>query len=181
MMSKILKILVPAVGILVAVTAGMRTVQHTYRLKQWHAGGEIHSSIDIRPDSSLVFMDVNESDFAGSPIPEAGDSLISINGEHATFRALLNETSLKPAGNEFNIHYMNNAGDTLQTTVVTIPAPETVFWIVLTLFFLRVLIWIAFLVTGFWAFVKQPDSGAVRALALFCFCLLYTSPSPRDS
>ncbi len=171
MMSKILKILVPAVGILVAVTAGMRTVQHTYRLKQWHAGGEMHSSIDIRPDSSLVFMDVNESDFAGSPIPEAGDSLISINGEHATFRALLNETSLKPAGNEFNIHYMNNAGDTLQTTVVTIPAPETVFWIVLTLFFLRVLIWIAFLVTGFWAFVKQPDSGAVRALALFCFSM----------
>jgi sigma-B regulation protein RsbU (phosphoserine phosphatase) len=170
-MSKIIKILVPFIGITVLVAAGMRTVQHTYRLNQWHKGGEMHSSVRFEGDSVLVFSEVDEKDFTAPPIPEVGDSLLTVNGERATFRLLLSETNLKPVGNELDLLYMNSAGDTLRTKVVTSPVPTTIFWIVFTLFLLRAVIWIAFIITGFWAFIKQPDSGAVRALALFCFSM----------
>ncbi len=171
MISKIIKILVPVIGIAVLLAAGLRSTQHTYRLKQWHNGGELHSSFRFEGDSTLVFMEADERDFAGPPIPEVGDSLLMVNGTRATFDLLIRETNLKPVGNELDLLYMNSAGDTLRTTVVTVPVPETMFWIVFALFILRAVIWIAFVATGFWAFIKQPDSGAVRALALFCFSM----------
>jgi len=171
MISKILKILVPAVGIVVLITAGMRSTQNAYRLHEWENGGELHSSIDVTADSTLVFAKVDGRDFTNPPIPEKGDSILSINGSHAAFITLLREVNLKPAGNELDIFYKNSAGDTLRTTATTIPLPRTVFGFMVVIFVLRALIGIAFLFAGFWAFVKQPDSGAVKALALFCFSM----------
>ncbi|RKZ92142.1 MAG: hypothetical protein DRQ40_09060, partial [Gammaproteobacteria bacterium] len=171
MISKIIKILVTAVGIVVLLMVGLRSTQHFYRMQEWHNGGELYSSVSFAADSSVVFTKIDERDFSGPPLPEAGDSLLSINGSPATFRYLLKEVNLKPAGNELDILYMNKAGDSLQTTVVTVPVPSSVFGFVLALFVLRLLIGTAFLVVGFWAFIKQPDSGAVRSLALFCFSM----------
>jgi sigma-B regulation protein RsbU (phosphoserine phosphatase) len=171
MISKVLKILVPLVGIVVIVAAGLRSTQQIYRLKRWRSGGELHSSVRFEGDSSLVFLEVDERDFTGPPIPASGDSLITINGDPATFELLVREMNLEPPGKQFEIKYLTGAGDTLTTTAVSTRTPASVFWIVFTLSVLRMIIWIAFAVTGFWAFLKQPASGAVRALALFCFSM----------
>lgn len=171
MISKILKILVPAVGIVVLITAGIHTMQNAYRVNQWHNGGEMRSDIEVVGDSTLVFTKVDETDFTVLPIPEAGDSLLSINGTPAALGTLLREVTLRPAGTEINILFKDSNGDTLRATVVTTPVSRTLFGFVISIFVLRALIGIAFLVAGFWAFIKQPDSGTVKTLAMFCFSM----------
>ncbi len=171
MISKILKILIPAVGIAVLVTAGLRSTQNAFRLNQWKEGGEINSTLELGGDSTLVFSKIDESDFTESLVPAIGDTIILINDTPATFMTLLNEMNLKPPGTVMNILYKNSTGDTLRTELTTIKLPKTIFISVLIIFVLRGLIGIAFLGAGFWAFIKQPESSAVRALALFCFSM----------
>jgi len=171
MISKILKIFVSAAGIVVLIVAGLLTTQHIYRLWKAHDGGEMHSSTTYSTDSTRVFSTVHERDFPGQTLPEVGDTLLTINGVGASPETVLRETFLKPPGTELELVYMREAGDTLRTTAVTSPMPRSVFGVLAVLFFMRAFIGLAFLVTGFWAFLKQPDSGAVRALALFCFSM----------
>ena len=171
MISRILKILVLVAGIVVMITAGMRSTQHIYRLWEARRGGELNSSVQFRGQSTAIFSQVDEDDFPNQPFPAVGDTILTINGVEASLETLLREVNLKPVGSELDILYRNQAGDTLRTVAVTIPLPRSVFGVVLTLFLLRAFIAAAFLVAGFWAFMKQPGSGAVRALALFCFSM----------
>ncbi len=171
MISKILKIVVATAGVVVLVTVGLLTTQHIGRLWEAHDGGELFSSIAFSTDSTRVFRTVDEIDFRGHTLPEAGDTLLTINGTDASLETILRETYLKPPETELELVYMRQAGDTLRTTAVTSPMPRSTFGFSMVLFIMRAFIGIAFLVTGFWAFLKQPDSGAVRALALFCFAM----------
>ena len=47
MISKILKILVPVVGILVLITAGLRSTQNAYRLREWNNGVECKDDLTL--------------------------------------------------------------------------------------------------------------------------------------
>lgn len=171
-MSRVLKIFIIFAGIVVLLTCVLRFTQDGFRYKSWTEGGELGSTIIPGGDSLLVFTRIEESDFLHPPIPEAGDRLITINGKPAAIDTLLEEIVKHPPGRKIDLEYIDSgSGDTLVTTALSIQNPKGLSAFVLAMFILRVLIALGFLITGFWAFHNQSDSGAVRALSLFCFSM----------
>jgi sigma-B regulation protein RsbU (phosphoserine phosphatase) len=171
MISKIFKTFIPAAGLVMLVTTGLSTTQHAFRLNKWYSNGDLYSSVEMGEDSTLVFSRIDKRDFSAPPVPEVGDSLLTINGSPAQPRNYARAVNLEPAGIELKIEYVDSDGDTLETTAVTNPVPRLMFGFFFALFVLRALIGMAFLLAGFWALAKQPDSGAVKALAMFCFSM----------
>jgi serine phosphatase RsbU (regulator of sigma subunit) len=171
-MSKFLKAFVLIAGLLIAVTAGIKFVQDSFRLDRWKESSELESTLDTVRDSSLVFVKVDERDFVQPPYPQAGDTLLTLDGKKATVDTLFSEVLENPPGSEFKIEYKNTPGDdTLRTVIRTIPVPTGLSIFVFSMFVVRILIAVGFIVTGFWAFNKQSGSVAVRALSLFCFSM----------
>ncbi len=170
MFSRALKVFVVAIGVIVAIVTILRYTQGGFRLDQWRRNGELASSV-VTQDSLLIFQNVKKSDFISDEIPDPGDFIVTLNQRPGTLNTLLEEITKNPAGTEMEMTYRNASGDTISSRIRTIkPRPELVGFISI-LYVLRLLISAAFLFTGFWAFSKQPSSGAVRSLALFCFAM----------
>jgi serine phosphatase RsbU (regulator of sigma subunit) len=174
--SKAVKILIIFITVTVAVYYGLFYTQEVSKLVTYGRSGYVQSNV-IGADSNLVFAQVDTLDFATPPIPTVGDRVLYLNDSVATTAGLIAEfASPHPAGYETIIRYQSD-GDTLQTVVRSRPLPRRTFVVQAVLMVLRFLISLSFFAVGLWAFAKRPDSGAVRALTLFCYamgCFLMT-------
>ncbi len=119
-MSRFLKGFVILAGLLIVVTAGIKFVQDSFRLGRWKGDSELLSTLDRTGDSSKVFLKVDRRDFVRPPYPEAGDTIVALNGKSAKPETLFSELNGQPGGSEVAIEYENaSTSGTLDTTVVT--------------------------------------------------------------
>ncbi len=170
MISKAIKLLIVAITICMALYYGLFYTQEASKLIAYGRSGIIQSSI-TGPDSNIVMSQLDTADFAAPPYPAVGDRILTINDSTAT-NAILNAhfNSPHPAGYETVITYKSGK-DTLRTIVRYQPMTRRTFAFQAVLMFLRFLISVCYLAVGLWAFAKRPDSGAVRALTLFCYAM----------
>jgi sigma-B regulation protein RsbU (phosphoserine phosphatase) len=167
---KAVKILVIIITVAVVSYYGFFFTQDAIKFANWRKAGMVESNIG-GPDSNTVFATVDTADFVSRPFPSPGDQLLTINDTVVTGQILGNNLNAPhPPGYEVRITYRSK-DSTYQTTIKSRPHRPMQVVIQTVLMSLRFLISIGFLIVGIWAFAKRPNSGAVRALTLFCYSL----------
>ncbi|MBN1162993.1 MAG: SpoIIE family protein phosphatase [Candidatus Krumholzibacteriota bacterium] len=170
MTNKILSRLVIILGFLLLAISLLFYTQETLRTLNWKSTGNMESDISLGPDYEMVFSRIDTLDFASSPYPARGDTLIQLADSLATLTFLLEELHTHHPGYEIPLAY-RHGDDTLRTVVVAREVTSFDFISMAVLHLLRVLTGLLFIGVGLWANVRRPESGAVRALAMFCFSM----------
>ncbi|MBZ0265743.1 SpoIIE family protein phosphatase [bacterium] len=171
MKEKVARFLIVGTGIILFAVLMLFTVNDSTKIAAWRTSGTVHSGIVVVDDSTLTFTRIEASDFILPPVPSSGDTILTIDDSTATYSRwqYFFETD-SPPGKRVAINYLHNA--TLHSTVIeSSPVKKGDFVSLLILHILRFLITLSFLVVGLWAYLKRPDSSAIRILALFCFSM----------
>jgi serine phosphatase RsbU (regulator of sigma subunit) len=169
-LSKAIKILVIIITAGVIIYYGLFYTTEALKFVSWRESGTI-ASLAAGPDSNLVFVRVDTADYVSRPFPAVGDRLLTINDSTATGDIIERYfNSPHPPGYEVGITFQSK-NDTLRTVTRHQMLKQRQIVMQVILMALRFLISVCFLGTGIWAFVKRPDSGAVRSLALFCYAM----------
>jgi serine phosphatase RsbU (regulator of sigma subunit) len=137
----------------------------------WSGSGFVLSSVRQMEEDQISFWGVDSADFVAPPFPQAGDTLRMIADSAATHErwiAVL-ESPHKP-GKEVGITYVHQ-GIEYASVMKTRPVQAAHFYAVFIQYFIRLLIFFAFIGLGLWAFYKRPESKGVRALTLYCFAM----------
>jgi serine phosphatase RsbU (regulator of sigma subunit) len=169
--NKIITGFVALAGILASLIISVYYVREASSIPLWIKSGNSRNEIYLRPDSLYEFTKISAEDFVAPPIPQAGDIIVRINDSIATreiFRKYI--SSPKEVGSLTKIDFLHDA-DTLQTTMKWSERSATDIALIATIELLKCLISFSYIMVGLWAFFKRRDSGAVRALALFCFAM----------
>jgi len=171
--------LVTLVFVVVLVYSGLYLAREYSKVSTFVGMGDIWSFVDLSDRPPARFTEVSREDFTGPPYAQVGDSLLEVNGLPATAENYFSIFNTKtPAGTVIPIRFKR--GDQILTgTVVTrsIPAPLKIQ--VISLFVLRTIITLAFILVGFWAFLRNSRSSAVLTLAFFCFAIAVTMLQSR--
>jgi phosphoserine phosphatase RsbU/P len=141
--------------------------------KVWNEqkSGTIHSATSRLNDSLEVFTRVDLRDFPEPPVPQKGDTLIALFDSAVTpdiVRRYLN--SPVPPGTEIPFTFLQDGHELHGVLRMTPNDPHEILlvWILQALRFLTTLLFVS---VALWAFFKQPDSAAVRTLALYSFAM----------
>lgn len=170
MLSKIIQIFIIILTIIFIAYYGLYYAQEFDKYSNFRKSGIVHSAI-IGPDSNLVFSQVDTADFVSRPFPKINDRLLTVNDTTATSRILTKYfDSPNSPGTEISITYLSNQ-DTLKAIVRTRPLSHSQNLAQVVLMLTRFFISIIYIGVGIWAFAKRPNSGAVRALTLFCYAM----------
>ena len=140
------------------------------KVSGWQKSGTPRS-LAWSADSVTVFTRVEAMDFPQPPVPDRGDTLVTIGDLEASqsgVDTLFNRP--RSVGEEVPISFRHQGVE--QHTVIrcSLPAQQDVAAI-MVLQVLRFLITFLFVIVALWAFFKRPDSAAVRTLALFSFAM----------
>ncbi len=171
MSAKIVKIAIIVIGSLLAAIFAIFFIREVTMISSLRASGVIQSRYYARRQTTIEFLEVDSSDFASPPYPRTGDTVLTIADTAAipTTWEKYFDCPNKP-GTEISITFLHE-GDTLSTRVRTRPTSFSDLAGVGIIMLLRFLLSVSYLILGFWAFSKRSDSGAVRALTLFCFAM----------
>jgi serine phosphatase RsbU (regulator of sigma subunit) len=182
MLNRIIKIFIIALGIFISILFVIKYLQDITRVIYYEReASTINSRLTYNDDSLRVFTGIDSTDFTARPIPDSGDVILTIDNLAATpenWRHLVD--SVFTIGYQFPISYLNADGDTLQTSMRRSPVQRKEVIGLAVLVVILIITGSAYILVGFWAFARRPDSGAVRALTLFCLSmatLLATSVS----
>ena len=137
----------------------------------WKSSGIIDTDFVMQDDSTIIFSDVDPLDFESPPLPDSGDVVIAMDDSAASIN-YIRENIYRgfPPGRQIVLLYLHD-GDTLGTIIKTRSVKKTEILQDIPISTLRLLIVIGYFAVGFWAFIKRPDSGAIRALVLFCIAM----------
>ncbi len=168
MSKKLIKSLILALGTVVLIVILLFFVRDTSRIFNWSSSGFVLSSVQVLDGDRTSFWGVDPADYVGGAIPQKGDTLVAIADSAASLRRWIDvlERPHTP-GREAVITFLRD-GDTLSATIKTRSVQRAHFFAVIMLQILRFLIFITFLVVGFWAFFKRSDSPGVRTLTVYC-------------
>ncbi len=168
---RIIKLLVAVVGVILILVFIVYFSREATIIARWKSEGVLQSEVFSRPDSTYEFMRVDSTDFVSGPIPSAGNLLYKIE-DSAAGPSMWEKyfDSPQPVGKDISIEYIGKA-DTVKSVVRLSRVRTGYFAAFLSMALLRFLICASYLAVGLWAFAKRPNSGAVRALALFCFSM----------
>jgi serine phosphatase RsbU (regulator of sigma subunit) len=170
MLSKIIKISIIILTFVFIAYYGLYYTQEFNKYLNYRKSGIVRSTI-IGPDSNLVFSQVDTADFLSRPFPKINDRILTVNDTAATLKVLSRYfDSPNRAGTEIYITYLANQ-NTIKALVRTRPLSNGELLAQGVLMLMRFLISICYLAVGLWAFAKRPNSGAVRALTLFCYAM----------
>ncbi|MFH0882138.1 MAG: SpoIIE family protein phosphatase [bacterium] len=166
------------VTIATAVAAGLvfllflgSLIIHSGALVLWQKSGSIQTDVIARDASTVVFVDVQTSDFPEHPRPSRGDTLLTVNQETATTAKLLKYVDRPmPIGEVVTVVYLSQ-GDTLTANAVAHTVPTVRLISVITMHIVRFLLVFAFFAVGMIGLIRQPNSPSVRAFAFFSFAL----------
>lgn len=171
MPARIIQIIIVVVGLLLVAISTLFFIREATMVSSYRASGTLQSRYYVRGQSTLEFLEVDTADFISSPYPHAGDTIVTI-GDTVAVAAVWDKYFDFPQrpGLEIPIRFVSH-GDTLSVTTRTrIGKTSELAGTVLTMV-LRFLLNISYLALGFWAFSQRSNSGAVRALTLFCFAM----------
>jgi sigma-B regulation protein RsbU (phosphoserine phosphatase) len=168
MSKKLIKGCIIALGAAVLIVILLFFVRDTSRIINWSSSGFVLSSVQALEGDRTSFWGVDPADYIGGAIPQKGDTLVAIADSAASLRRWIDVLERPHApGKEAVIAFLRD-GDTLTTTIKTRSVQKAHFFAVIVLQILRFLIFISFLVVGFWAFFKRSDSPGVRTLTVYC-------------
>jgi len=137
----------------------------------WKSSGIIDTGFTMENDSTVIFNGIDSEDFESPPLPDSGDPIIAMDDTSASLDYLRDDIFRGfPPGKKLILRYLHD-NDTLSATIRTRPVEKSEILQDLPITSLRLLIVLGYIAVGFWAFVKRPDSGAIRALALFCIAM----------
>ncbi|MCP4631860.1 MAG: SpoIIE family protein phosphatase [candidate division Zixibacteria bacterium] len=169
MLNKSAKIFVLLCGVIILIDFITFSITETTGLIGSKSSGDMYSGSKMTPDSLTVFTRIDTTDFVRKPYPNIGNHIVTVDDSAYTRERWLNKIQYKSKPDqEIPIVYVDNE-DTLLTTIRLHPVKASDFLQTLVLAILRFLILLAYIIVGIWAFAMRPDSGAVRALSLFCF------------
>ena len=171
MAGKALRILIIIIGSLLTVVYAAFFISEITMVATYRASGTVQSRVFTRGEKTVEFLEVDSADFVAPPYPHPGDTITAI-GDSAVAPGSWTTSfdSPNPPGTEVPIAYTHH-GESFTSIMRTGPATLSDLALTAFIMFLRFLIIISYLLLGFWAFSKRPDSGAVRALTLFCFAM----------
>ena len=130
---------------------------------------DMWSLVALQPDRPGVFAEIDPRDFPAPPVPQAGDTLLTVNGLPATQGNYFAVFSPKtPRGIEVPITFRRGT-EIFASAIKTRTIPGHLKVQFVTLFTLRVILVFGLILVGFWAFLRRGEVPAVRTLALFCF------------
>jgi serine phosphatase RsbU (regulator of sigma subunit) len=133
--------------------------------------GTFNSSFHFTPDGNVTVVRVDSTDFVSPPYPDSGDIILMVDGITANRDSWGSRIrSAHRPGHEAQVLYASDR-DTLQTLLRIRPVPAGDIWLFAVLEIVRFLLTLSYLAVGLWAYFKRPESGAVRALTLFCFAM----------
>ncbi|MEW6014901.1 MAG: SpoIIE family protein phosphatase [Candidatus Zixiibacteriota bacterium] len=171
MFPRLIKILIYIIAGLLVLIFGLYYTREATILVNFKISGVAGSDVAAAGDSAIIFQSIDTSDFVTAPYPSLGDTILTI-GDSAALPGIWSRTFNRtaPLGREVPISF-KHAGDTISAIIRTHESSAEQFYSIGALIMLRLLISLSYLTVGIWAFLKRSDSGAVRALALFCFAM----------
>jgi serine phosphatase RsbU (regulator of sigma subunit) len=171
-MSRAARALMWLASVAVTVISLLYLVDEFTRVDTMVGMGDIWSLLNLDAQRLGVFTEIDPDDYLGPPLPEVGDTLVSVNGLAGTrenyFRVFNPDT---PAGQEMQLEFKR--ADSVYTTTIrarSIPSLLRIQYILL--FCLRAALTLGMLLAGFWAFARKPSSIQVSLLALFCYSIV---------
>lgn len=172
-MGRLQVVLVWVASIAICIYATLFLVDEFTRVDTMVRMGDIWSLLDFNTKPLLgVFTEIDSDDYMGAPLPQIGDTLVTVNGLPGTsdiyFRVFSPDT---PAGLELPIQF-KHGDSTFVTTVRTRSIPTILRVQFIMLFCLRAAITLGMLFAGLWAFARRPSSAQVRLLTLFCYSIV---------
>ncbi len=171
MLDKLIKSSIIAIGAILLVSMLLLLARDTSRIVNWSNSGFVHTSIRNVPDNLTAFHYVAPRDYISPTVPSINDTLLTIADSSATLQRWIEVIELPhEPGKEAEIIFLHD-GDTLSTVIKSRPVLKSDFIAVIILFFLRMLIFSAFIILSLNAFFKRPDSPGVRALTLYSFSM----------
>jgi len=151
-------------------------VREITQIYNWSSSGFVLCSIrehhqTSKEDVLISFWGVENDDFLGLPYPVRGDTILTLDGIKANHKTWLTKLeSPHEPGKEVPVTFKHN-GENYKNVFKTRPVKTSLFISVLIQQILKLLIFLSFIIVGFWAFRKRPDSIGVRSLALYCFSM----------
>jgi serine phosphatase RsbU (regulator of sigma subunit) len=168
---RIVKGLVIFVGAVALLLGLLFVLRDGARVANWTTSGFTLSAVGMATDSTSRFFSVDTLDFKSGPYPSPGDSLLFLADSAAPLSKWIKLLEVyHTPGREVSAVFLHH-GDTLHTVIRTRAVAPLLKWSVVVLQGLKILIFLAFLLVGFWALFKRMASPAVRALALYCFTM----------
>ena len=169
--AKILNVLIHTLGALILAVMLLYFARDATMIVNWSGSGFVLSSVRVLEGDRIAFWGVDSADFTAPPFPQPGDTLLTIADSAATHPRWIQvlETPHTP-GKEALITYLHE-GIEYASMVKTRPVQVAVFYAVFIQFFIRLLIFFAFIGLGLWAFFKRPESAGVRALTMYSYCM----------
>lgn len=171
MTTKLLKGFIIVLGAIVLGIALLFFARDTSRIINWSGSGFVLSSVKAIDESLTVFHGVDTDDFIKPPYPTQGDTILTIADTAASHQRWI-EVLESPhiPGREAVITFLHE-GIEHTATMKTRPVQRTHFYAVVALQVLKLFIFLSFILVGFWAFFKRPDSPGVRVLTLYCITM----------
>jgi serine phosphatase RsbU (regulator of sigma subunit) len=133
--------------------------------------GDIWSLLNLDAQQLGVFTEVDPQDFLTEPVPEVGDTLLTMAGLPATRESYFQVFNTRtPAGLEVPVEF-THGGAVNAGVVRTRSIPFLLGAQFILIYVLHVAITIGLLATGLLAFARKPGSVQVMLLTMFCFSL----------
>jgi len=168
------KLLNFGVALIAIVSLGiclLMTVEETSTLLTWSHSGILKTGITVREDSTVVIGNVDSTEFVAGSVPDSGDIVLLSPDSTRDIRNVLRKINKgNSPGTVIDFDFLHDS-DTLSARVMTQEVRSTDILTSTLLEILRFLGVIGFFTVGLWAFIKRPNSGAIRALALFSFAM----------
>ncbi len=175
MLKRTLENVILVIGIFLLIYQVVFFIREGVMVVRWVGAGRLPVRLDAEPapddpeSAQWIISDVDSTAFSLGNQPQVGDRLLlATNEDGDTLQAgEFAETIQRPHQAYFLTLERNGHEFRVALTVKKRQLWNTVFTVIVEL--LRTLISFSFVLVGLWALYKRPDSGGVRALALFSF------------
>jgi sigma-B regulation protein RsbU (phosphoserine phosphatase) len=196
MIGKLIKALIVVLGVLLIAYPSLEYAREATKLFTLSRSGQMWSDYTgAGVDSLIIVSRVDTRDFAGPACPSSGDTLVAAVDSAGVTQAAGEWLRIpRPPGSRIRMIFARRmSGDAVSatsdsatgaaasgdrataardtTTLVLSPVDAGSMWVIGAVDVLRVLIHIGYLLVGFWAFTRRPDSPGVRVLTLFSFSM----------
>ena len=171
MLNKIVTGIVILIGLITVIYTVMFFIEETSTFYTWQSSGVIGTDFGLSKDSTVIFTDIDSTDFKSETVPDSGDVILAMDSTAASLQYV--RTNIYrgfPPGKEMTLSYIHKS-DTLAAVIKTKPVKKSDMWQDIPISILRLLIALGYCIVGIWAFTKRPNAGAIHALALFCFSM----------
>jgi phosphoserine phosphatase RsbU/P len=161
--------LIAVVGVIVLAVMVLFFARDNSRIFNWSKSGFVLSSIQRADKSTISFFGVESGDFITPVHPLRGDTLLLLGDSTATFDRWIQLLESPHLPGKIVPLTFRHESHELSTLIKTRPVQRAHFFAVVLLQLLRQVIFLSFLILGFWLFLKRSQAPSASILILYCF------------